>query len=257
MTRTRWNTQLVAEEMKKENCTLIDEYKRGDIRIKYMYNDNEYTVRWSDWLCKARPSRPHLSGGNRNSNPVHNKWNNESVNELLMKDQCELVGEYINSKQRFKYKYQDSFYFVTLGDWIYKNARPHLFINALEQQFQDYLEENDISFVTQKSFDDLKSSRNYKLRFDFYIPDFDLLVEIDDRSHLTVSDQIINGRLKNQYCEEHKLKLLRIDQYVTKNEFEDALCQVLEADADIYVFQYGQMYRKYKGIYKNDITIHT
>lgn len=249
-----WNTKSVAEEMKKENCELIDTYINGNTRIKYMYNGNEYTVRWYDWTRKTRPSRPHLSGGNRITKP-HKKWNDETVNELLMKDNCELASEYRSTKQRFKYKYQNSFYFVTLDDWIHHKARPHLYINENEQQFREYLEENDISFVTQKSFDDLKSSRNYKLRFDFFIPDFELLVEIDDRSHLTKNDQIINGKLKNQYCEEHKLKLLRIDQYVTKNEFEDALCQVLEADADIYVFQYGQMYRKYKGIFKNDITI--
>lgn len=242
MTRTRWNTKLVSEEMKKENCELIDEYKRGDLRIKYLYENNEYSVRWNDWIRSVRPSRPHLSGGNRNTKP-HKKWNNETVNELLKKDNCELVDEYRSTKQRFKYKYQNSFYWVTLDDWIHHKARPHLYINENEQQFREYLEENDISFVTQKSFNDLKSSRNYKLRFDFYIPDFELLVEIDDRSHSENNDQRINATLKNQYCVEHKLKLLRIDYHVTKNEFEDALCQVLEADADIYVFQYGQMYK--------------
>ena len=45
MTRTRWNTLLVAEAMKKEDCELIDEYVRQDIRIRYKYNGNEYTVR--------------------------------------------------------------------------------------------------------------------------------------------------------------------------------------------------------------------
>ena len=45
MSRTRWNTELVAEEMLKEDCILLDEYKRGDIRIRYEYDGNEYTVR--------------------------------------------------------------------------------------------------------------------------------------------------------------------------------------------------------------------
>ena len=251
-TRTKWNTQLVAEEMKKANCELIDEYVRGDVRIKYLYEGKEYSVRWSDWLNKKRPSRPHLSGGNRNTKP-HEKWNNEKVNELLMKDDCELVDEYKSTKQRFKYKYQDSFYWVTLDDWIHHKARPHLYINDNEQRFREYLEESEISFVTQKGFDDLKSSNNYKLRFDFYIPEFNLLVEIDDRSHISAKDQRINGKLKNEYCEEHKIKLLRIDQYVDKNDFDDALCEAIDADNDIYIFQYGRMYKQYKGIYKDEI----
>ena len=64
-TRIRWNTQKVREEMAKEKCILLDDYKRGDIRIHYLYEGNEFSVRWSDWMKKDRPSRPHLKGGNR------------------------------------------------------------------------------------------------------------------------------------------------------------------------------------------------
>ena len=252
MTRIRWNTKLVADEMKKANCELIDEYIRGDLRIKYLFEGNEYSVRWQDWIRKVRPSRPHLSGGNRNTKP-HKKWTNEKVNELLKKDDCELVDEYINTHTRFKYKYQNSFYWVALDDWIHKHARPHLYVINLEKQFREYLEENEISFVTQQSFNDLKSSKNYKLRFDFYIPEFNLLVELDDRSHIFAEDQRINGKLKNEYCEKHKIKLLRIDQYVDKKDFDDALCEAIDAPNDIYIFQYGRMYKQYKGIYKDEI----
>ena len=45
MTLTRWNTELVSEEMMKEDCILLDEYKRGDVRIRYEYQGNEYTIR--------------------------------------------------------------------------------------------------------------------------------------------------------------------------------------------------------------------
>lgn len=64
-TKIRWNTDKVREEMEKENCALLDEYKRGDIRIRYEYEGKEFSVRWSDWMKKDRPSRPHLKGGNR------------------------------------------------------------------------------------------------------------------------------------------------------------------------------------------------
>lgn len=53
MSRIRWNTKLVSEEMAKENCILIDEYERGDLRIRYIYEGNEYSVRWQDWLKKV------------------------------------------------------------------------------------------------------------------------------------------------------------------------------------------------------------
>ncbi|KAK8835542.1 hypothetical protein M9Y10_042428 [Tritrichomonas musculus] len=64
-TRIIWNTDKVREEMVKENCALLDEYKRGDIRIRYEYEGKEFSVRWSDWMKKDTPSRPHLKGSNR------------------------------------------------------------------------------------------------------------------------------------------------------------------------------------------------
>lgn len=249
MSRIHWTTKLVSEEMKKDNCTLISEYERGDIRIKYEYEGNEYSVRWADWMNKRRPSRPHLTGGNRVTKE-HKKWDNEKVNELLMKDNCELADEYRNTHKRFRYKYNNSYYWTTLDDWIYHNSRPHLYINKLEQRFREYLEEENIVFTTQKSFPDLKSKNNYSLRFDFYLPELELLVEIDDRSHLSVSEQVSKGKLKDEYCKEQKLKLIRIDESVTKEEFENALCEIIEAD--IYVLRYGRLYKNYSGKYANN-----
>lgn len=250
MSRIRWNTQLVATEMKKENCILKSEYINTHTRITYTYEGNEYSVCWNDWLNKKRPSRPHLTGGNRITKQ-HNKWNNEKVNELLQKDGCELTDEYRSTKQRFRYKYNNSFYWTTLDDWIHHQSRPHLHIIPYEQRFREFLEENHYKFQTQYSFDDLKSERNYKLRFDFFLIDYNLLVEIDDRSHLEDENQIANGKLKNEYCIEHKFKLLRIDESVGKEEFQKAI-EIINED-DIYIFKYGRLYRNYNGINKNSI----
>ena len=74
------------------------------------------------------------------------------------------------------------------------------------------------------------------MRFDFYLIDSNLLVEIDDWSHLEDENQITNGKIKNEYCIEHKLKLLRIDESVGKDEFQKAIETINEDD--IYVFKY-------------------
>ena len=228
--------------MAKENCTLIDEYKATNIRIKYLYNNEEFTVRFGDWLNKQRPSRPHLKGGNRITKP-HKKWNNEKVNELFQKENCELIDEYRSTKQILKYKYNNSYYWTTLDDWIHHNSRPHLYINN-EQKFREYLEESNIQFITQKSYDDLKTKNNYKMRFDFYLLDYNLLVEIDDKSHINSKDQIENGKLKDKYCIDNKIKLLRIDDTVDKDDFDEALTNILKLEDDIYVLKYGNMYKK-------------
>ena len=250
MTRIRWNTETVTKEMAKANCTLIDEYKRGDLRIRYTYEGNEYSVRWQDWLKKVRPSRPHLAGGNRITKP-HEKWDNEKVNELLQIDECEFADEYRSTKQRFRYKYHDSFYWVTLDDWIHHKARPHLCIHILEQKFREFLEANNIKFETQKSFDDLKSMKNYKLRFDFYLPQFNLLVELDERGHRSMEESVEYGKLKDEYCKEHQMKLLRIDESTPVEKYSEALNEMNESD--LYVLRYGKLYKQYNGIYKDKL----
>lgn len=250
MSRTRWNTSMVAEALTKENCTLISKYERGDKRITYTYEGQEFTVRWDDWKNKKRPSRPHLKGGNRNTKE-HTKWNNERVNELLQQDNCELADEYHNTKQRFRYQFNNSYYWVTLDDWIHHHARPHLYYQPLEQQFREYLETNNIEFITQKTYNDLKSDKNYKLRFDFYLPQLNLLVEMDDRSHTSSDEQVNNGKIKDQYCIDHKLKLLRIDESTPTTEYDSALKEI--TDENLYVLRYGKLYQNYNGKYKETI----
>lgn len=243
MSRTRWNTELVAEKMKEEQCTLIDEYQTNSKRITYRYDidGQTYTVRWLDWLNKKKPSRPHLNGGNRNTKP-HEKWDNEKVNEIFLQEQCELADEYKNAKQRLRYKYKNSYYWVTLDDWLRHKARPHLNTVESEQKFRNYLEEHNINFITQKTFDDLKSANNYKLRFDFYLPDQQLLVEVDDITHIYNKKQIEKGKIKDEYCEKHNMKLLRIDATSTPDEYAKAL--TLMNETNLYVMKYGKLYTR-------------
>ena len=236
---------MIAEEIMKEDCKLLDEYTVGSARIRYEYQGNVYSVRWYDWNHSVRPSRPHLTGGNRNTKP-HEKWNEQKVNELFQKEGCELVSEYKSTKQRLCYRYNGSLYWSTLDDWIYHQSRPHMNSNSNENRFREFLERNGIAFIVQKTFDDLKSDKNYSLRFDFYLPEIGLLVEIDDRSHVSSDDQIKNGKLKDQYCIDNKLKLLRIDSLTgSDDDYRKALDQIV--NDDIYVMRYGRLYQNYHG----------
>lgn len=245
MSRTRWTTKTVADEMIKESCKLLDEYKNGSTRIRYEYQGNEYSVRWYDWSRSVRPSRPHLSGGNRDTK-FHEKWDEHKVNELFSRDNCALISEYKSTKQRLCYRHDGSLYWVTLDDWIHHQARPHINDNANERRFREFLERRSIRFVTQKSFDDLKSDKNYALRFDFYLQELNLLVEIDDRSHVSMTDQIMRSKIKDQYCIDHGLRLLRIDTTTnTDDDYLEALEQ--KTNTDIYVMRYGRLYQNYHG----------
>ena len=95
-----------------------------------------------------------------------------------------------------------------------------------EIRIENYLTDNKIEYETQKTFQDLKSSHNAYLRFDFYIPSKNLCIEFDGKQHfepydfsgkLTKKETLnefenlkIRDKLKNDYCNKNNIKLLRI-----------------------------------------------
>lgn len=77
-----------------------------------------------------------------------------------------------------------------------------------------------IRFETQKTFPDLVSQKGYKLRFDFYLPDNNMLIEYDGGQHFFpvekwggeqyLKDVQLRDNIKNSYAKEHNFTLIRI-----------------------------------------------
>ena len=104
-----------------------------------------------------------------------------------------------------------------------------------EVKIYDWLTEHNILFEFQKSFPDLYyKSKNGRLKYDFYIPDQNLLIEFDGEYHYTpisfskstsAAEQFLltqtRDRLKTEYAEKNGYKLLRI-------RFNDDILSILE-----------------------------
>lgn len=98
-----------------------------------------------------------------------------------------------------------------------------------ENMIEKYLTHNQIFHLREVKFDDCKN--HYKLPFDFYLPDYDIIIEFDGRQHFEpvnfygCSDERAlethinlkrNDEIKNIYCKERNIKLIRIP-YTIKN----------------------------------------
>ena len=107
-----------------------------------------------------------------------------------------------------------------------------------ERIIANYLFEHNIKYKHNKTFDDLLgTTKNSRLRYDFYLPKFKLLIEYDGQQHFEVS-QIRNipakyaegihhrtvkyDKIKNKYAKKNGYKLLRIPYTEFKN-IEDIL----------------------------------
>ena len=90
-----------------------------------------------------------------------------------------------------------------------------------EQRINNLLTKLKINFVTQKTFINLKSDLNRPLFFDFYLPDYNILIEYQGEQHYNYNNRGWNtkehfdlvqrrDKLKRQYCIEHNITLIEI-----------------------------------------------
>lgn len=94
-----------------------------------------------------------------------------------------------------------------------------------ESIISEYLMNKNIKFIQQHKFIDCKNINN--LRFDFYLPENNLCIEFDGLQHyipverfggINYLNKIIkNDFIKNNYCLENNIKLLRIPYGDLKN----------------------------------------
>jgi len=85
----------------------------------------------------------------------------------------------------------------------------------------NYLEENNIKYIHEKTFDDCVYKN--KLPFDFYLPDYNVCIEYDGIQHFEVVDyfggqdaydlRVLKDKIKNKYCMDNNIILERIKYY--------------------------------------------
>lgn len=87
-----------------------------------------------------------------------------------------------------------------------------------EKRIGDILQENNIIFEKQKMFSDCKDKA--KLRFDFYLPDYNCCIEYNGKQHYEAIDyfggeesflaQQNRDKIKEKYCQDNNIKLIVI-----------------------------------------------
>ena len=96
----------------------------------------------------------------------------------------------------------------------------------LEKKVKIELDKYNIKYIEQKRFDKCRSDiTNYLLPFDFYLIDYNTIIEVDGEGHYKPirfrgsskekSDKVFektiyNDKIKNKFCDENGIKLIRI-----------------------------------------------
>jgi hypothetical protein len=106
-----------------------------------------------------------------------------------------------------------------------------------ETKIRVFLESNKIEFIPQHSYKDCKYKN--KLLFDFYLPKYNLIIEFDGmqhyepikwlhgRSDYNFEYQQLKDSIKNEYCNNNNIQLLRIP-YTEMNNIEKIISKYLD-----------------------------
>lgn len=89
------------------------------------------------------------------------------------------------------------------------------------RKIKELLEQNNISFIQEKRFSDLRfEDTGYQARFDFYVNN-SYIIEYDGRQHFIQGNGVYDNeekfaltrehdRIKNEYCYQHNIPIIRI-----------------------------------------------
>jgi hypothetical protein len=112
-----------------------------------------------------------------------------------------------------------------------KNWCPHCVETIGERIVNEYLSKNNIVFIKEKKFSDCRSK--YPLSFDFYLTDFNILIEYDGIQHFKPTrfkncsneyadeqycELIKRDAIKNRYCIDNDIRLIRIPHTIKNIE---------------------------------------
>lgn len=89
-----------------------------------------------------------------------------------------------------------------------------------EKKIRNYLELNNVNFTPQYRFEKCKDK--YTLPFDFYLIDYNIVIEYDGEGHYkdiygNLTDRQNKDNIKTNYCKENNIKLIRIPYWEFEN----------------------------------------
>lgn len=127
--------------------------------------------------------------------------------------------EYIDGQHKCKIECNNGHvYKASMHDFNIGNRCPTCRKSKGEEEVKRVLSKNNTRFIEQYKFEKCRLRRT--LPFDFYLPDYNVCIEYDGRQHFEVVkafggldnfiDTKIRDTIKNEYCKNNNIKLIRI-----------------------------------------------
>ena len=202
----------------------IEDYIDNNTKIKHKCKNGH--------IYEQRP-RVHLQGqGCKYCYGNFKKTPKQHLQECKTKGYDLPIEDYKGSRIKIKYECKKGHVYKQRPDThsgSYPSSCPICNESRGEQYILNYLDKNKIKYIPQKKFQDLKD--NKKLSYDFYLPDYNILIEYQGKQHYesidyfggenTFKKQQIHDNLKREYAKDNGYKLLELKYTLDTQELVD------------------------------------
>lgn len=225
-------------EKDKKYILLSKEYNGcwEDLKIKCLTHNFIFYKNWHEFQQGKRC--PKCSNEQRIEKQKHSY---SYIKDYVNSHGDELLStKYINNKSRLKIKCKEGHIFFRNFD-NYKSSQGCPICNKNtskgEKKLNEILDKYNIKYITQYKFKDCRFKK--VLPFDFYLPEYNILIEYDGLQHFEIREHFggyesfidtkIRDTIKNIYCEDNNIELLRIP-YWEFNNIENIIINKLNLD---------------------------
>lgn len=227
------------EELVGEEYTVLGKYINTDTKVDIRHNvcGHEYGVEPNSFL-NANARCPRCAGTL--------KWSNsrflDEISELPYVEEYVFNEKYegYDTKISITHKLCGHTYEVTPSKFIQERRCPKCTISRGEKRISSFLDVVGEEYIMEKTFPDLLSN-GVRLRYDFYLPRINTLIEFDGSQHFRVKtirsetyeeslmrfEGIVRrDRMKDRYADENNIELIRI-KYTEYDNIEKILEGIL------------------------------
>lgn len=205
----------------KDEYTVIGKYINTDTKVKIRHNicNKEFEVRPYLFLGKISTRCPHCNGNKKRTTEDYRE-----IVERLAFHEYEVLGEYKNTDTPIKMMHNicKKEFLMRPACFIRGQRCPHCARSLGAEKIKNFLEKNNIKYVSEKKYDDLVDVRH--LKFDFWLDEYNTLIEYDGEQHFrlkTFGKEMNESKIqfellqkhdsmKNEYCIKNDIPLLRI-----------------------------------------------
>ena len=223
--RCKTHQQYVAEASDiNSDIVVIGEYVDSTTPIEHYCN--KHNVLWTAAPDSILHGHGCIECGKEKTRQKTKKLHDEYIEQLnKINPNIEVIEEYVNANVAILHQCKIDGYqwYARPGNILFGKGCPHCKESNGERQVRQWLEKCNIEYVYQKTFSDCRDIK--VLPFDFYIPEYNACIEYDGEQHFRPVR--FNGKdndlalkqfkktrkhdeIKNQYCQNHNIHLLRI-----------------------------------------------